>query len=306
MDRDVSPRPGALRLRWIGVLLALTSLTLIDAASAEESSAPTDNQDSSEELLAVARNRTDAPAEAPAPEPDEQSLDGVGTDDGASAVDEARSLETPRPTKWGPSYGRQCHRYKGRRFCQGPRKIALPHGKAEERAKRLGLGTRRTATVLQRQTPLPEWIEVIADGASADENSLHWPVDGGKLWRGFGYVRRRGRRRLHRGIDVGAPAGTSIRSVQRGLVAYSDNTIQGYGNMMLIVHADETVAWYAHSRANYAFAGQVVQRGQIIGEVGATGLAQGAHLHFELRREGRPFNPLPLFENPPVRRRARQ
>lgn len=288
------------------MLLALSCLFLLDAAFAEESSAPTDDEGSSVELLATNQSRPTSLTEAPRPANADTAIDSPENGNDPEADDSDSRLETPRPTKWGPSYGRQCHRYKGRRVCQGPRKVALPHGEAEERAKRLGLGTRRTATVLQRQTPLAEWLDVLADGAPAEESSLHWPVDGGQLWRGFGYVRRHNRRRLHRGIDVGAPAGTPIRSVQRGLVAYSDNTIQGYGNMMLIVHADETVSWYAHCQANYVFGGQVVQRGQIIGEVGATGLAQGAHLHFELRREGRPFNPLPLFENPPVRRRARQ
>jgi murein DD-endopeptidase MepM/ murein hydrolase activator NlpD len=179
----------------------------------------------------------------------------------------------------------------------------LPHGEAAELARALGLGARRTVSVLQRERPPTEWIEALGaeDGGDAP---LCWPVDGGVLWRRFGAVRHHGRRRFHRGIDVGAPAGALIRSVRRGLVAYSDNGIQGYGNILLIVHADESVAWYAHCQATYVFAGQVVRRGQVIGEVGATGIAQGAHLHFEMRREGRAFDPLPLFDSPPIAPRA--
>ena len=176
----------------------------------------------------------------------------------------------------------------------------LPHGEAAELAKTLGLGTRRAASVLQRQAPLPEWLAAIGGEESDGDAPLYWPVDEGQLWRGYGPVRHRGRRRFHRGVDIGAPAGSLIRSVRRGLVAYSDNGIDGYGNLMLIIHADTTVAWYAHCQASYVFAGQVVLRGQVIGEVGATGLAYGTHLHFEMRREGHPFNPMPLFESPPT------
>jgi murein DD-endopeptidase MepM/ murein hydrolase activator NlpD len=99
----------------------------------------------------------------------------------------------------------------------------------------------------------------------------------------------------HNGIDIGAPAGSHIRSAADGFVAYSDNTQPGYGNMMLIIHADGAVALYAHCLANYAFPGQKVTGGDIIGEVGLTGIARGAHLHFELRVKGVPRNPLPFF-----------
>ncbi len=89
-------------------------------------------------------------------------------------------------------------------------------------------------------------------------------------------------------------------------MAYSNNTIRGYGNLMMIIHADATVAFYAHCQANYVFAGQLVRRGQVIGEVGSTGLAYGAHLHFELRRKGHAFNPLPQFDNPVIAPRAKK
>ena len=109
---------------------------------------------------------------------------------------------------------------------------------------------------------------------------------------------------MHKGIDIGAPAGTLIRSVNDGLVGYSDNGVSGYGNLMIIVHADASVAFYSHCKANYVFAGELVRRGQVIGEVGATGLAYGNHLHFELRMHGQALDPLPRFVDVPESARA--
>ncbi len=111
-------------------------------------------------------------------------------------------LETTVPTEWVLSKGKQCHPYKGRRVCEGPRKVPMPHGEAKARAKRLGLGTQKTASKIQHEEPPQGWLYLIAVDA---ETSLHWPVDGGELWRHFGHVRHRGKKRMHRGIDIGAP-----------------------------------------------------------------------------------------------------
>ena len=83
-----------------------------------------------------------------------------------------------------------------------------------------------------------------------------------------------------------------------GIVAYSDNEVHGYGNMLVIVHADGSVALYGHCKAIYVFAGQRVAQGQIVGEVGHTGIARGTHLHFEYRIKGFIKNPLRYLEDP--------
>jgi murein DD-endopeptidase MepM/ murein hydrolase activator NlpD len=99
----------------------------------------------------------------------------------------------------------------------------------------------------------------------------------------------------HEGVDVLAAEGAPIRAMQHGLVIYSDNSITGYGNLVVVLHKDASIALYAHCRSTYVFAGQRVQRGQVIAEVGHTGYAQGAHLHFEYRVNGYAKNPLDLF-----------
>lgn len=215
----------------------------------------------------------------------------------------APALPTPAP----PSRGGQCRRAGGRLSCGGPSKVPVASGEALERATRLGLGTPRALLVLQRQVPPAAWVEA-ASAIDAEGGPFPWPVDGGRYLRGYGLVRRRVRRRgqrrvkgamrLHGGVDIGAAPGTPIRAVRGGLVAYSDNGVRGYGNLVMVVHADATVAWYAHCRAALVAAGELVSRGQAIAEVGQTGLARGPHLHFELRREGRPFDPMPLLEAP--------
>lgn len=202
-----------------------------------------------------------------------------------------------RPTAWKPNPGgRNCHRYRGARVCEGPRKVALGTRSASAVATRLGLGSHEAAARLLDDPPKPEWVDAVMGDEPGD---LAWPVEGGKLWRGFGMVRKgRARRRNHDGIDIGAPEGSPIHAVADGLVVYSDNGVHGYGNLIVLVHKDGSVTFYAHCRANYVAPGEQVERNQVIGEVGQTGLARGAHVHFELHRNGRPRDPLPHLEEP--------
>lgn len=210
----------------------------------------------------------------------------------------------PTVSQWLPSRGWECMGPgKYRKFCQGPRKAPAPFGEAATLAKRLGLGTDRIVSHLILKPP-PEAIRVAAGGTPNQkaERAPHllWPVPKGKFWRGFGRVRRGPKRRKrHRGIDIGAPKGTPVVAAKAGLVAYADNGVRGFGNLLVVVHPDGTVASYAHCSAIYVFPGQHVAQGNRVADVGHTGIARGSHLHFEYRRRGRPRDPLPLFRNPP-------
>jgi murein DD-endopeptidase MepM/ murein hydrolase activator NlpD len=114
-----------------------------------------------------------------------------------------------------------------------------------------------------------------------------WPVRG-RVSSGFG--RRRGR--LHEGIDVSAPAGTPVRAAEAGRVIYSGDGLGAYGRAVVLRHAGLFDTVYAHNRRNLVRKGQRVARGERIAEVGSTGNATGPHLHFEIRREDRPRDPL--------------
>jgi len=99
-----------------------------------------------------------------------------------------------------------------------------------------------------------------------------------------------GERHQHTGIDFAAPAGSPVRAAQAGTVTFAGER-GGYGNLVIIRHPDGAETYYAHQRDLSVRTGQAVEAGQAIGTVGSTGRSTGPHLHFELRRGGRPTDP---------------
>jgi murein DD-endopeptidase MepM/ murein hydrolase activator NlpD len=100
----------------------------------------------------------------------------------------------------------------------------------------------------------------------------------------------------HQGIDISSPLGTPIKASNAGKVIYSNNTIRGYGNLIILRHSEEFVTVYAHNQVNLVEEGVWVERGQVIGKVGQTGRASGPHLHFEIRKNNKAVDPLPLLK----------
>ena len=92
--------------------------------------------------------------------------------------------------------------------------------------------------------------------------------------------------RYHTGLDFRASYGTPIRAVKSGVVLYAGNSGNWAGNHVAIKHADGKTTMYSHMSSMSARAGQTVQAGDVIGRVGETGRAFGAHLHFELYPAG--------------------
>jgi murein DD-endopeptidase MepM/ murein hydrolase activator NlpD len=175
------------------------------------------------------------------------------------------------------------------RHCQGERLVAEPDVDARARSERLDLGLRATAQWLLHNAPFDAWLEEVA---SLEEGRLTFPVTEGYLGRGFGYTRDAGlRHRRHLGVDIGAEEGTPIVAAKDGLVAYSDNGLVGYGNIVILIHRGGYTTLYAHCQRTLVAAGQIVRRGEPIAEVGQTGFANAAHLHFEWRQGGWPRDP---------------
>ncbi len=185
-----------------------------------------------------------------------------------------------------------------RRFSNGPRRVPIPRGASARRARDLGLGEGARRSLL-RGRPEPAWVDAAPEG----EADLIWPVEDGWFGRGFGYVRQTRPELRHNGVDIVAPEWAVVRAANDGIVAYSDNTIRGFGNCVILVHSNGWVSIYAHLSRATVQPGWRTRRGERIGFVGQTGIARGPHLHFEVRGEGRVLDPLPLFREDVPRRR---
>jgi murein DD-endopeptidase MepM/ murein hydrolase activator NlpD len=96
----------------------------------------------------------------------------------------------------------------------------------------------------------------------------------------------------HEGLDISARQGTPVRAAEAGRVVHNDNALSGYGNLIIIRHSGSFASVYAHNRRNLVRVGQFVEKGEIIAEVGRTGNATAPHLHFEIRKNGSPRNPV--------------
>jgi murein DD-endopeptidase MepM/ murein hydrolase activator NlpD len=154
---------------------------------------------------------------------------------------------------------------------------------AARQAQLAACAARRAAAAAAGQAPPPE--------ACASGHFI-WPAQGpvvspfGMRWHPIlgGY-------RMHTGIDIGAPYGAPIIASDDGVVLYT-GWYGGYGNTVIVDHGSGLSTLYAHCSSILVTQGQQVARGQAIARVGATGYATGPHLHFEIRVNGVPVNPL--------------
>jgi hypothetical protein len=101
--------------------------------------------------------------------------------------------------------------------------------------------------------------------------------------------------RPHQGIDFGAPYGAHIEAAGVGTVSYAGWNSGGYGNLTIIDHRLGYQSWYAHQSRIATYVGAHVSGGDTIGYVGATGHVTGPHLHFEVRLNGTPIDPMPYL-----------
>ncbi len=98
--------------------------------------------------------------------------------------------------------------------------------------------------------------------------------------------------RLHQGVDIAAPAGSAVRATMGGVVLRA-GVDGGYGRFIEVRHAGGLTSLYAHlGRVAPLKAGTVVAPGQVVGYVGSSGRSTGSHLHFEIRHDGKPLNPV--------------
>jgi murein DD-endopeptidase MepM/ murein hydrolase activator NlpD len=131
-----------------------------------------------------------------------------------------------------------------------------------------------------------------AKAADADEptgaTGFRWPVRG-RVIAGFG-PKPTGQQ--NDGINLAVPEGTPVKAADDGTVAYAGNELKGYGNLVLIRHANGYVTAYAHASELLVKRGDTVKRGQTIAKSGQTGNVTSPQLHFEVRKGATPVDPM--------------
>jgi lipoprotein NlpD len=130
---------------------------------------------------------------------------------------------------------------------------------------------------------------------SPASGSLDWPLHG-VLYARFG---KKGRER-HDGIDLAAPLGTPVHTAKAGRILYAGEQ-NGYGLVAIVDHGEGLLTLYAHNRDLRVKTGQRVRERQVIATVGESGRTSGPHLHFEVRAQGMPVDPLSYLAPPPDR-----
>ena len=166
-----------------------------------------------------------------------------------------------------------------------------PAGRAELRYARVEIGGRVLEIARQADGVTP--VQVFEDGEAVRMSAM--PVVGARISSHFGSRKHpiHGTVRMHSGVDFAAKQGAAVHASAPGRVSFV-GTRGGYGKVVEIEHGSEMSTRYAHlSRfADGLEAGQHVEAGHPIGDVGATGLATGPHLHYDVRYAGDPVDPL--------------
>ena len=149
--------------------------------------------------------------------------------------------------------------------------------------------------LIETSRQIEQMIKRIQSGdknVGGSTGTMTWPAEG-EITSPFGWRVHPifGTQRLHTGIDIGADYGDAIRAADGGVVIHSD-WMGGYGNAVIIDHGNGISTLYAHNSQLLVSEGQTVAKGQTVARCGSTGYSTGPHLHFEVRQNGSPVNPL--------------
>jgi lipoprotein NlpD len=192
-----------------------------------------------------------------------QNLYRIATDNGIALRDLAAWNAIPPPYTIHP--GQKLHLYPGARITATP--------------------TRPPSTARPSTSRPPPAATAPVAAPPASPFAWRWPVEGSLL---STYVAGEPTRQ---GIDIGNREGTPVRAAADGVIVYSGSGLVGYGELVIVKHDDQWLSAYGHNRARMVNEGQVVKAGQQIAEMGHTGAARDL-LHFEIRYNGKPVDPL--------------
>lgn len=144
----------------------------------------------------------------------------------------------------------------------------------------------------------PTAPEVEPASAVAVDVPEGWPVEhpDRKVISTYGTRRSSGggKSRLHKGIDIKAPYGTSVVATGAGVVSLSCMQ-NGYGHIVVVDHGNGRATAYAHLSARSVMVGDEVHKGDVLGKIGRTGRATTPHLHYEVRIDGKAVDPAPYL-----------
>jgi murein DD-endopeptidase MepM/ murein hydrolase activator NlpD len=145
---------------------------------------------------------------------------------------------------------------------------------------------------LAQATTTPEDTKIESPAKAAEATgalpTFRWPVRG-KVITSYG-AKTNGK--ANDGINLAVPEGTPVKAAEDGVVAYSGNELKGYGNLVLVRHANGYVTAYAHASELLVKRGDTIKRGQIIAKSGQSGEVGSPQLHFEIRKGSSPVDPL--------------
>ncbi len=177
---------------------------------------------------------------------------------------------------------------------------APPKGKSEPKAiaKAQPKASPKAGPVLASHQPTETASVATSNAAPPATNSVRgghanlsfrWPAKG-RIIAGFG-PKTNGQ--TNDGINIAVPEGTPVKAAEDGVVAYAGNELKGYGNLVLVRHADGYVTAYAHAKELLVKRGDPIKRGQTIARSGQTGNVDAPQLHFEIRKGPAPIDPMP-------------
>ena len=145
----------------------------------------------------------------------------------------------------------------------------------------------QAATPITKPTPSSN-TSALADPPPDREQRFSWPARG-RLLSSFG-TKTNGL--VNDGVNIAVDVGTEVRAADDGVVAYSGDALKGFGNLLLVKHANNWITAYAHNSTLKVSKGDKIKRGQLIALSGQTGNATQPQLHFEVRQDGRAVDPL--------------
>lgn len=169
--------------------------------------------------------------------------------------------------------------------------VAAKQAAASKKTKTSAKSQKKTTQTKKKTTARKSNVR-LPEPPSRSKGKFAWPLRGTIITK-FGSA---GAGRHNDGINIKVPEGTSVKAAENGIVAYAGNELKGFGNLLLVKHADGWMTAYAHNKEFLVKRGQTVKKGEVMAKAGKTGNAKEPQLHFEVRRGTKAVDPMLYLE----------